>query len=457
MNLSTSRPTLRIGSGSGWWGDRVEPAALSAREGRLDYLCFETMAEATVCAAQVRRRRDPAFAGYDTYLDERMRAVLPHCIANGTRIISNQGWINPLGAARRIAQLCQELGLPGVKIAAITTTDLTGTICDQDLHLLESGAHVRTLRDTLVSAEPYEGALPIVKALEQGAQVVVTGRVADPSLFLAPMIHTFGWRYDHPQDVPLLARGSAIGHLLECGAQVTGGYFGDPGYKDVPEPWNLAFPIAEVEPDGSAVIGKVAGTGGRIDLQTVKEQMFYEVHDPARYITPDVVVDFTTAQLEQQGADRVRISGVTGAPRTDTLKISLGCTEGFIGEDMFFYAGPGCLAKAELARTILERRFAMAGLQADALHIDFLGVNAIHGLASPAPSAEPNEIAVRVAARARTREEAAKVGREIDSMAVCGLASTGKRVPHQDRTREIIGVWSALVPRTQVRSQIHFL
>jgi len=453
MTMTPSN-TLRIGSGSGWWGDRVEPAALSARHGKLDYLCFETMAEATVSAAQVRKRRDPSFPGYDSYLDERMRAVLPPCIANGTRIISNQGWINPLGAARRIAQLCEELGLPGVKIAAITTTDLTGGICDMALTLLESGAPVSSLRGTLISAEPYEGTEPIVAALRAGAQIVVTGRVADPSLFLAPMMHHFGWR---PDDTALLARGSAIGHLLECGAQVSGGYFGDPGYKDVPEPWNLAFPIAEVEADGSAVIGKVDGTGGRIDLQTVKEQMFYEVHDPRRYITPDVVVDFSTATLEQVGRDRVRISGVGGSPRTDTLKVSLGCTEGYIGEDMFFYAGPGCLDKARLAKTILEHRFAMAGLQAEELRIDFLGVNAIHGAASPPPACEPNEIAVRVAARTKTREEAAKIGREIDSMAVCGLASTGKRVPHQDRTREIIGVWSALVPRTLITSQIHYL
>ncbi|WP_454726427.1 MULTISPECIES: acyclic terpene utilization AtuA family protein [Cupriavidus] len=446
--------TIRIGSGSGWWGDRVEPAALSARHGRLDFLCFETMAEATVSAAQVRKRRDASFEGYDTYLDERMRAVLPHCIAQGTRIISNQGWINPLGAARRIAQLCEELGLPRVKIAAVTTTDLTGTICEQALDILESGAPIATLRDSLISAEPYEGAAPIVRALEAGAQIVVTGRVADPSLFLAPMMHSFGW---HAGDTTLLARGSAIGHLLECGAQVTGGYFGAPGYKDVPEPWNLAFPIAEVDAEGTAVISKVAGTGGRIDLQTVKEQMFYEVHDPRLYITPDVVVDFTTARLEQVAPDQVRISGVDGAPRTPTLKVSLGCTEGFIGEDMFFYAGPGCLEKARLAKTILEHRFRLAGLQAEALRIDFLGVNAIHGDASPAPACEPNEIAVRVAARTRTRAEAAKVGREIDSMAVCGLASTGKRVPHQERTREIIGVWSALVPREQVSSDIHYL
>jgi hypothetical protein len=300
-----------------------------------------------------------------------------------------------------VAELCEELGLPGVRIAAVTTTDLTGSICELDLTLLESGAPVSSLRETLISAEPYEGAEPIVAALRAGAQIVITGRVADPSLFLAPMIHHFGWS---PDDVTRLARGSAIGHLLECGAQVTGGYFGDPGYKDVPEPWNLAFPIAEVEADGSAVIGKVDGSGGRIDLQTVKEQMFYEVHDPRRYITPDVVVDFSTAVLEQVGPDRVRISGVSGQPRTDTLKVSLGCTEGHIGEDMFFFAGPGCLEKARLAKRILEARFAMARLQADEVRIDFLGVNAVHGAASPEPASPTRSRSASPRAPARARK-----------------------------------------------------
>lgn len=445
--------TLRIGSGAAWWGDRVEPAALNAERGELDYLCFETMAEATVSAAQVRARRDPSFPGYDTYLDDRMRAVLPACMRNGTRIVSNQGWINPTAAAKRIVELLQEIGVTGVKVAAVGGSLITDRVLELTDTILENGQPTHTLKPTLISAEAYLGAEPIVEALKAGAQIVVTGRVADPSIFMAPMMYEFGW---DPLDHARVGAGNGIGHLLECGAQVTGGYFSDPGFKDVPEPWNFAFPIAEVEANGDVVITKVSGSGGAVTLQTVKEQMLYEVHDPANYITPDVVVDFTTATLEQVGPDRVRVTGLSGKPRTPTLKVSIGCTEGFIGEDMFFYAGPGALRRAQLAKKVLEERFKIVKLDAEDMRVDFLGINAIHGDATPADAPEPYEIAVRVAARTRTREEAAKVGREVDGMAVSGIAHTGKRVPHQERTREVIGVWSSLVPREQVPASIQY-
>jgi len=395
----------------------------------------------------VRARRDPTFPGYDTYLDERMRAVLPGCLKRGTKIISNQGWINPEGGAQRVVHWLRELGARGVKVAAISGGLITERVLQLTDTILETGQPTASLADTLVSAEVYLGAEPIVEALKQGAHIVISGRVADPSIFMAPMMHEFGWdALDHAR----LGPGNGIGHLMECGAQVTGGYFPDPGFKDVPEPWNLAFPIAEVEPDGSAVITKVAGTGGAVTLMTVKEQLLYEVHDPANYLTPDVVVDFTTTQLEQIGPDRVRVTHISGKPRTPTLKVSIGCTEGFIGEDMFFYAGPGALRRAQLAKRILEERFKLVHLQAEEVRIDFLGMNAIHGAMSPPSSTEPYEIAVRVAARTRTREEAIKVGREVDGMAVSGVGMTGKRVPHQDRTREVIGVWSSLVPREKI-------
>lgn len=445
--------TLRIGSGAAWWGDRVEPAALNAERGELDYLCFETMAEATVSAAQVSARRDPSFPGYDTYLDDRMRAVLPACMRNGTRIVSNQGWINPVAAAKRIVELLQEIGVTGVKVAAVSGSLITDRVLELTDTILENGQPTHTLKPTLISAEAYLGAEPIVEALKAGAQIVVTGRVADPSIFMAPMMYEFGW---DPLDHDRVGAGNGIGHLLECGAQVTGGYFSDPGFKDVPEPWNFAFPIAEVEANGDVVITKVAGSGGAVTLQTVKEQMLYEVHDPANYITPDAVVDFTSAKLEQVGPDRVRVTGLGGKPRTPTLKVSIGCTEGFIGEDMFFYAGPGALRRAQLAKKVLEERFKIVKLDAEDMRVDFLGINAIHGDATPADAPEPYEIAVRVAARTRTREEAAKVGREVDGMAVSGIAHTGKRVPHQERTREVIGVWSSLVPREQVPAYIQY-
>jgi hypothetical protein len=445
---------LRIGAGSAWWGDRIEPAALNATAGDLDYLCFETMAEATISAAQVRARRDPSFPGYDTYLDERMNAVLPGCMRRGTRIITNQGWINPDGAAARIAHWLRALGHRGVRIAAVNGALITDRVIELTDTIIETGVPTATLAPTLVSAEVYLGAEPIVEALRAGAQIVVTGRVADPSLFVAPMMHEFGWG---PFDYRRLGQGSGIGHLMECGAQVTGGYFSDPGFKDVPEPWNLALPIAEVEADGTATLTKIDGTGGAVNLMTVKEQLLYEVHDPANYVTPDVVVDLTSVRLEEVGRDRVRVEGIGGKPRTPTLKVSISCAEGFIGEDMFFYAGPGALRRAQLAKRILEERFKIVNLEADELRIDFIGMNAIHGAATPADGQEPYEIGVRVAARTRTRAEAVKVGREVDGMAVSGIAHTGKRVPHQERTREVIGVWSALVPRERIRPCVTYL
>jgi hypothetical protein len=371
----------------------------------------------------------------------------------GTRIITNQGWINPDGAAARIANWLRTLGYRGVKVAAVNGGLITERVLELTDTIIETGQPTASIAPTLISAEVYLGAEPIVEALKAGAQVVVTGRVADPSLFVAPMMYEFGWS---PLDYARIGQGSGIGHLMECGAQMTGGYFSDPGFKDVPDPWNLAFPIAEVGPDGSATLTKVDGTGGAVNLMTIKEQLLYEVHDPANYVTPDVIVDFTSVRLDEVGRDRVRVAGIGGKPRTATLKVSISCAEGFIGEDMFFYAGPGALRRARLARRILEERFKIVNLQADEVRIDFVGMNAIHGAATPADCPEPYEIAVRVAARTRTREEAVKVGREVDGMAVSGIAHTGKRVPHQERTREVIGVWSSLVPRERIQPSITF-
>ena len=445
--------SIRIGSGSAWWGDRISPAKNNADRGCLDYLCFETMAEATVSAAQVRKRKDPTFPGYDTWLDDRMKAVLPGCIKQGTKIISNQGWINPNGAAERIVYWLQTLGFKGVKVAAVNGSLITDQVLQLTNSILETGEPTHSLTGKIVSAEAYLGAEPIVQALNQGAHIVVTGRVADPSLFAAPMMHEFGWQMD---DFAHLGLANGIGHLMECGAQVTGGYFADPGFKDVPNPWDLAFPIAEVDKNGSAIITKLSGTGGVVNDMTVKEQLLYEVHDPANYITPDVVVDFSTTRIEEVSKDRVLVSGITGKPRTPTLKVSIGCEEGFIGEDMFFYAGEGALKRAKLAETILRERFKIVNLKAEELRIDYLGLNAIHGDMTPKTSQEPYEIAVRVAARTLNREEAMKIGREVDGMAVSGVGMTGKRVPHQDRTREIIGVWSSLVDRNKINSSINF-
>jgi len=412
------------------------------------------MAESTVSAAQVKKRRDPTFPGYDTWLEDRMHAVLPHCLRHGTRIVSNQGWTDPVAAARHIKKLARDYGAPDYRVAAISGSDLTAQIHRVGGDILETGDSIASLGDAIVSAEAYMGAAPISQALDDGADAVVTGRVTDPAIFLGPMMHRFGWSLN---DWSRLGQGTGVGHLLECGAQLTGGYYPDPGFKDVPEPWNLGFPIAEVDENGHCVLSKLRDTGGRIDRHTVLEQMFYEVHDPARYLTADVVVDFTTAEIEQIGENQVRVSGIGGRPRTGQLKVSIGVAEGFIGEDMFFYAGPGALERAQLAEQILTERFRMVGLKADELRIDLLGVNAIHGPMANAPTEHIAEVGVRVAARTRDRNEALKVGREVDGMAVSGIAHTGKRVPFGERVREVIGIWSTLVDESSVQARIEFV
>ncbi len=411
------------------------------------------MAEATISAAQVRKRKDPSFGGYDTWLDDRMNAVLPGCLANNTKIISNQGWINPIGAAERVIYWLKKIGAHGVRVAAINGGLITDDVIKNTDIILESGLPTSTLSDSIVSGEVYLGAAPIVEALKGGAHIVITGRVADPSLFAAPLMYEFGWNED---DYHALGVANGIGHLLECGAQITGGYFADPGFKDIDKPWDLAFPIAEVTNDGTAVITKLDHTGGAVNLQTVKEQLLYEVHDPANYITPDVIVDFSATNLRQVDTNRVEVSGITGKKKTSTLKVSIGCVEGHIGEDMFFYAGEGAMRRARLAEEILRERFKIVNLDAEELRIDFLGHNAIHGKMTPDTAADPYEVAVRVAARCKNRSESEKIGREVDGMAVSGVGMTGKRVPHQDRTREIIGVWSSLIKRELVSPTITF-
>ena len=278
------------------------------RRATSDYLIFECLAERTIAIAQQAKMRDPA-QGYDPLLAERMQAVLSLCRGKGIRIITNMGAANPLAAAERVREIAQSLGLQGMRIAAVSGDDVLDVVRRGDYPLEETGEPVGTLGNQLVSANAYTGALPIVAALAGGADVVITGRAADPAMFLAPLIHEFGWSME---DWTRLGRGTVVGHLLECAGQITGGYFADPGCKDVPDLARLGFPIAEVAEDGTAVITKVPGSGGKVTAATCKEQLLYEVHDPARYYQPDVVADFSRVTVTEIGPDRVRITGGDG-------------------------------------------------------------------------------------------------------------------------------------------------
>jgi hypothetical protein len=341
---------IRIGAGAGFAGDRIEPAVELIEKGDLDYLCFECLAERTIALAQLARQRDPA-AGYDPRLEKRMRAVLRPAMERGVRIVSNMGAANPLAAMQAALGVARDLGLKGIRMAAVLGDDVLGAISGQDHPLIDRDGTLADLAP--ISANAYLGAFPIARALEEGAQVIFTGRVCDPALFLGPMIHAFGWAED---DWTRLARGTAVGHLLECAGQLTGGYFADPGVKDVPDLARLGFPLAEVTEDGDAVLTKAAGSGGRLSLASAREQAMYEILDPARYLQADVVADFTSLNLTEVGPDRIAVSGAQGHPRPDRLKVSVGYRDGFIGEGQITYAGPGAVARGQLALEIVKER-----------------------------------------------------------------------------------------------------
>lgn len=442
--------TIRIGSGAGYSGDRIEPAIELAEKGDIQYLVFECLGERTVALAQQARMKNPD-GGYDPLLEERMRAVLPICAAKGIKIVTNMGAANPEAAARKTAEIAKSLGLAALKIAAIVGDDVLDACKDGDLPIMEFDGTIKQLGNRLLSANAYLGAEPMAQALTSGADIVITGRASDPALFLAPMIHAFGWAMD---DWNLLGQGTVAGHLLECAGQITGGYFADPGFKDVPNLARLGFPIGEVGEDGSLVITKVAGSGGAVTARTCKEQLLYEVHDPKKYFQPDVVADFSQVNVEEIGPDRVRVSGGRGTKRTDTLKISVGYVDSYIGEGQISYAGPGALARGRLALEIVRERLKLTGVAASELRFELVGVDALHGPEIAAQANEPYEVRVRVSGRTENLREAVRIGNEVETLYTNGPAAGGGA---WKSARDVVAVASVLLPRELAKPQIRFV
>ena len=430
---------IRLGAGAGYAGDRIEPAAELARDGDIQYLIFECLAERTIALAQQARRRDPQ-SGFDPLLEARMRAVLPTCAAKGIRIITNMGAANPLGAARKTAALAHELGLADLKIAAVQGDDVLDTVLAGDYRFEESGTPVAELAGRVISANAYMGAGGMRDALAQGAQVVITGRVADPALFIAPLLHEFGWSLDNCER---LGQATVVGHLLECAGQVTGGYFADPGLKDVPQLARLGFPIGEVSEDGSVIITKVASAGGKVTPATCKEQLIYEIHDPKRYLQPDVVADFSEVTVESVGDDRVRVTGGRGHPPTGLLKVSVGYVDSYVGEGQISYGGPGAVARARLALEIVRERLASTGVKTSELRLDLIGIDSLYGPTISRRAAEPYEVRLRVAGRCDSMAEAVRIGNEVETLYTNGPAGGGGATKS---AREIIAVQSVLLP-----------
>jgi len=441
-----SKSRIRVGCGAGFSDDRIDPAQELAVKGELDYLAFECLAERTIARENLARSKDPE-KGYTPYLVERFQAVLPACLRSGVRIVTNMGAANPVAAARAVRREARALGLGDVPVAVVLGDDVSEQIrANPQLPLLESGEPVESLLPRMAAANAYLGADVIVAGLDTGASVVMTGRVSDPSLFLGCMMHGLGWRYD---DYPRLAVGTIAGHLMECAAQLTGGCFADPGKKDVPDMARIGFPYADVTAQGELELGKVEGSGGRLDVMTCKEQILYEMHDPSSYITPDCILDVTDVSFEQAGRDRVRVLGPRARARTPTYKVVVGYHDGWIGEGEVGYAGPNALARAQLSEQIVRERLRMRGFSYPEIRVDYIGMSSLHGMGAGRP--EPYEVRLRIAVRSPDRKAAEAVGFEVRTLHVNGPAGGGGGT---NALREVLGVKSVLLPRELVKTQV---
>lgn len=438
--MANERERVRIGSGAGFSGDRLEPAVILAGQGDIDYLALECLAERTIALAQLRKQRHPS-EGYDPMLKRRVEMLLPILKRKGIRLISSFGAANPSAAADAVIEIAKRQKL-SVKVAVVTGDDVFGQI-RADKIALENGRAIGEFGE-LISANAYLGAEALLPALATGADIIITGRVADPSLFVAPIAHYFDWSMG---DLDRVARATVVGHLLECGAQVCGGYFADPGVKDIPDMAHIGFPYADVDSEGNAVLGKVEGTGGAITLATVKEQLLYEASNPSAYVTPDVTADFSGVQLERVGRDRIALSGGRANGKSATLKVSVGYLAGFLGEGEISYAGRNAMARARLAGAIVRERLETMFPE---LRVDLIGSTSSHGRSFDAAE-NPYELRLRVAGRAPTAEQAGIVGEEVEALYLNGPAGGGGA---RKLVTEQIGIVSTLIDRSEVSPQV---
>ena len=450
--MDRSAKTVRLGGGSAGAEERIDPAVDLASHGGIDYLVFDSLSESELSLIESARRGDPDLPGFDVFTELRLNEVMPACARNGVTIIGNMGAADPEGAQDLALAIARRSGLRGLKVAAVTGDNVLHLAKSLDLTVAETGHSVNSFGDDLVSAFAYVPGDPIVAALQAGADIVITGRVGDASLFLAPLVHEFGWPAD---DWDRRARGIVIGHLLECAAQVTGGFFADPPYKVVPDLDRLGFPIAEVSLDGEAIITKLPDAGGLVSTATCAEQLLYEVHDPAHYIEADVISDFSGITFLPDGHDRVRIGGeIRGKPKPDLLKVSLGVREGWLGAGTVYYGGPGALDRAKLAAEAVTRRFDRIGLTPDALRINFLGIDGLFEPPPGMPVTEPWEVGLRIAGRTGNRTEAAMIAREASTvLSNNGPAGVSCR-QRQYELKEVVGYYTAFVPRDVVTTNM---
>ena len=442
------KESIRIGTGAGYSGDRIEPAVDLAKKGNLDYLIFECLAERTIALAQMRKTKDPN-SGYDPLLEERMRACLAICKEKGIKIISNMGAANPIAAAEKTAEIAKSLNLKDLKIAALIGDDVLDQVKNKDYQLLESGAALDSIRTQIISANAYLGVEGIVEALRNGADIIFTGRVADPALFLAPMIIEFDWSL---KDYDLLGKGTTLGHLMECAGQVTGGYFADLKGKQISDLANLGFPIAEVKMDGSFYITKLPEAGGTVTVATCTEQLLYEIHDPEQYFTPNVVADFSRVTMQELEQDKIAIFNGSGKPPSGWLKVSVGYRDGFIGEGQISYGGSDALERAKLALEIVKTRLQHTSVEYSEARFDIIGNNHLYG--TTIAQGTPNDVRIRVAARTSDRKQAVKIGNEVETLYTNGPSGGGGVTKS---VQEIVAIQSVLLEADLVKQAVHYI
>lgn len=445
--------TIRIGSGSGFWGDNLDPAIEIAKHGNVQYLAYDFLGEPTIPLLQKMQKKNPA-QGFVPSIRAVVRGVLPICLEKGIKILTNAGAANPQACADTILATARELGITKLKVGIVTTNDIQQKVEE----LLDKGVKFTNLdtgdddlgavRERIVGSYVYSGAYGYVEALQQGCDIIISDRATDDAAILAPLVHEFGWKWD---EWDKLATGITAGHLIECGAACTGGISGL--WKEVPDPWNIGYPIAEVNDKGELFITKVDGTGGLVNQITLTEHLLYEVHDPGNYLMPEVITDFTNVQMEQVGKDRVKVWGAKGKPAPATLKAGIAYTDGYIGEVESSVTWPEAVAKARRSFEIIQKRFEMVNLKADEVRFDMIGVDSCHWSASPEPDPEINEVRIRVAAKCQERSEAGKVARECVMLMGTGpIGSTGQL--NTPAPREVFALWPTLLAREEVQQNV---
>jgi hypothetical protein len=439
---------IRIANGQGFWGDWLEAPLRLLEQGPLDYLTLDYLAEVTMSILQKQKQRDPAL-GYARDFPPLMARLEPLLGDRRVRVIANAGGVNPVACAREVRRLA-----PSLRVAVVLGDDVLNRMDEflakgYEMRNLDTGEPLAAIRSRIASANVYLGAFPLAQALATGADVVISGRCADASLALAPMIHEFGWS---ETDWDLLAAGTVAGHIIECGAQVTGGNC-QAGWQTMPDLADIGYPVLEVEPDGTFVVTKQPGTGGRVDRHTVKEQLLYEIGDPRAYVTPDCAADFTTIRLDECGPDRVRVSGVRGRPRTEFLKLSAGYAAGWKAVGTLVYSWPDAIAKARAAARIVRERLERLGLRFDEVHSEIVGAGACHGPAA-APAPDPPEVQLRIGVRGPDRGAVERFTRELIPLVLSGPPTATGYGEGRPAVHEVIAFWPALIPRHEIEPRV---